>query len=79
MHLLSLILSWLILAAPSSGGAAWYDVWRSFDVDPLVAEAVVWPEMERYSRLQDVMETAANYGTYITTGGGPDFPWAFSR
>ena len=73
MHLLSLILSWLILAAPSSGGAAWYDVWRSFDVDPLVAEAVVWPEMERYSRLQDVMETAANYGTYITTGGGPDF------
>lgn len=73
MHLLSLILSLLILAAPSSGGAAWYDVWRSFDVDPLVAEAVVWPEMERYSRLQDVMETAANYGTYITTGGGPDF------
>ena len=73
MHLLSLILNLLILAAPSSGGAAWYDVWRSFDVDPLVAEAVVWPEMERYSRLQDVMETAANYGTYITTGGGPDF------
>ena len=34
---------------------------------------MVWPEMERYSRLQDVMETAANYGTYITTGGGPDY------
>ena len=63
----------LILAAPSSGGAAWYDVWRSFDVDPLLAESMVWPEMERYSRLQDVMETAANYGTYITTGGGPDY------
>ena len=29
--------------------------------------------MERYRRLQDFMETAANYGTYITTGGGPDF------
>ena len=61
------------MAAPSSGGAAWYDVWRSFDVDPQIAEAVVWPEMERYSRLQDLMETTANYGTYITTGGGPDF------
>ncbi len=63
----------MIATAPSSGGAAWYDVWRSFDVDPLVAEAVVWPEMERYSRLQDMMETTANYGAYVTTGGGPDF------
>ena len=53
--------------------ASWQDVWRSFDVDPQIAEAVVWPEMERYYRLQDVLETAANYGTYITTGGGPDF------
>ena len=42
-------------------------------MDPLVAESVVWPEMERYSRLQDWVESAANYGTYITTGGGPDF------
>ena len=42
-------------------------------MDPAIAEAVVWPEMERYQRLQDYMETAANYGTYITTGGGPDF------
>lgn len=33
----------------------------------------MWPEVERYSRLQDALETAANYGTYITTGGGPDF------
>ena len=75
----------MIAAAPSSGGAvpvipgpdrasaAWQDTWRSFDVDPLLAEAVVWPEMERYSRLQDLMETTANYGTYVTTGGGPDF------
>ena len=63
----------MIATAPSSGGAAWYDTWRSFDIDPLVAEAVVWPEMERYSRWQDAMETTANYGTYVTTGGGPDF------
>ena len=75
-----------MMAAPSSGGAAsrhpgiepgsraaWYDTWRSFDVDPQVAEAVVWPELERYERLQDLMETAANYGSYIATGAGPDF------
>ena len=42
-------------------------------MDPLLAEAVVWPEMERYSRWQDAMETLANYGTYITGGGGPDY------
>ena len=58
---------------PSEGGADRYDVWRSFDVDPLMADAVVYPETERYSGLQDVLETAVNYGTYITTGGGPDF------
>lgn len=62
------------MAASLSGGAAsWYDIWKGFDVDPMMAEAVVWPEMERYSRLQDFMETTANYGTYVTTGGGPDF------
>ena len=63
----------LLLAAPSSGGADWYDTWRSFDVDPLVAESVVWPEMVRYERLQDLVESAAVYGTYIRTGGGPDY------
>ena len=73
MHLQVLITALLILAAPSSGGADWYEVWRSFDVDPLIAEAVVWPELERYGRLQDLAETAAVYGTYITTGGGPDY------
>ncbi len=62
-----------MLTAPSTGGAAWYETWRSFDVDPLIAEAVVWPELERYARLQDLAETAAVYGTYITTGGGPDY------
>ena len=52
---------------------SWYEVWRSYDVDPLIAESVVWPEMERYSRLQDLIETSANYGTYIVSGGGPDY------
>ena len=57
MHLQVLALAFTLLAAPSSGGAAWYDVWRGLDVDPLIVESVVWPEMERYSRLQDLMET----------------------
>ena len=52
---------------------AWHEVWRSFDVDPKIAESVVWPELERYARLQDLMETGANYGTYSLSGGGPDF------
>ena len=63
----------MLTAVPSSGGAAWHSVWSGFDVDPRIAEAVVWPEVERYSRWQDALETAANYGTYIATGGGPDF------
>ena len=38
-----------------------------------MADAVVYPETERYFRLQDMLETAANYGEYILNGGGPDF------
>lgn len=53
--------------------ADWQEVWASFDVDPLIAEAVVWPEMERYGRLRDLAETAANYSAYINSGGGPDY------
>ena len=65
------------MAAVPSGAAAdrhaWHETWREFDVDPLVAESAVWPELERYTRLQDLAETAAVYGTYINTGGGPDY------
>ena len=59
-----------MLAAPSSGGAAyshpgldpgshtsWHEVWQGFDIDPQIAEAVVWSEMERYDRLQDALES----------------------
>lgn len=63
----------MLAAPPEEGAAVWYETWRGFDVDPLVAEAVVWPEMERYRRLQDLMETSANYGAYVATGAGPDF------
>lgn len=61
------------VAAEPVADPSWQETWRSFDVDPLIAEAVVWPETERYRKLQDLMETAANYGSYITNGKGPDY------
>ena len=79
MHLQALILAFSLFAAAPEGAAAsvvpieWQETWRALDVDPHLAEAVVFPEMERYRRLQDLMEKAANYGSYITTGGGPDY------
>ena len=53
---------------------AWYETWRSFDVDPCIAEAVVYPEMRRYDKMKDVLENAAVTGTYIRSGSaGFDF------
>ncbi len=72
-----------MLAAVSPSGAAarpsgpdlkeCHETWRSFDVDPSLAEAVVYPETQRYARLRDLMETTAVYGTYIATGQGADY------
>lgn len=62
-----------VVAAEPIADPSWQETWRTFDVDPLIAEAVVWPETERYRKLQDLMETAANYGSYITNGKGPDY------
>ena len=62
-----------VVTAEPVANPSWQETWRSFDVDPLLAEAVVWPETVRYRKLQDLMETAANYGSYITTGKGPDY------
>jgi len=73
VYLQTVVLALTLLSAPSSGGAEWYEVWRAFDLDPYIAESVVWPELERYDRLRDLAETAADYGGYITTGGGPDY------
>ena len=40
----------------------------------MIAEAVVWPEMQRYDRLQDYMETSAVTGSYVSKGSaGFDF------
>ena len=47
---------------------AWNEIWKAFDVDADVAEAIVFPEMLRYSIWQDQLETSAVKGTYVTMG-----------
>lgn len=75
MHLQAVIAAILLLAStPGGETASWYEVWRGLDVDPMIAEAVVWPEMQRYDRLQDYMETSAVTGSYVSKGSaGFDF------
>ena len=51
----------------------WRQTWRSLGVDPAVAESVVWPEMQRYSPMRDVVETAADYGFYVLGEDSPDY------
>jgi phage protein U len=53
---------------------AWSEIWIGFGVDPLLAEAVVFPEMVRYSTFQNVLETAATRALYQQMGSrGADF------
>ena len=53
---------------------AWNEIWTAMEVPADVAEAVVFPEMLRYSVLQDQLETSAVSGTYVTMGSkGFDF------
>lgn len=51
-----------------SESSAWQEIWRGFEVDSLLAEAVVFPEMVRYSKLQDYAETAAVRVRYAAFG-----------
>jgi len=46
----------------------WEKIWEGFNVPPDIAEAVVFPEIVRYSRIQDKAETAAVYGLYVANG-----------
>ena len=48
--------------------AAWYGLWSRMGICPEIAEAVVYPEILRYSTLQDIVESTLNYSTYVTTG-----------
>lgn len=64
----------VVIATLLAVNASWYEVWQKFDIDPTIAEAVVWPEMQRYDRLQDYMETTAVTGSYVSKGcAGFDF------
>ncbi len=54
--------------------ASWAEIWDGFGVDARVAEAVVFPEMVRYSALRDLAETAAVRALYQQRGSrGADF------
>lgn len=80
MHLQALIfLISILFAAPSLKDDAandycdhhrqeWQQVWREYDIDCGIAEAIVFPELIRYSLLQDKMETGAVKALYVTRG-----------
>lgn len=52
----------------------WYAEWRALDVSPEMAEAVIWPEVLRYSVIRDFLESTLNYSTYVRRGtDGFDF------
>lgn len=54
--------------------AAWSEVFTAFGVDAQMAEAVIFPELVRYSVLQDYAETAAVAGSYVLLGDkGADY------
>ena len=48
--------------------AAWKPLFEAFGVDARLAEAVVFPELIRYSRWQDEIEKVAVNGLYILQG-----------
>lgn len=73
-----IMLALAIVAAPIPAAAdgvreTWRQTWRSFGVDPAVAESVVWPEMLRYNVIRDLAETAADYGFYVLGEESPDY------
>ena len=48
--------------------AAWKPLFEAFGVDARLAEAIVFPELIRYSMWQDEIERAAVNGLYVTKG-----------
>lgn len=48
--------------------STWYKVWESLDVDPLECEAIIFPELIRYNRIFDVVETGALGSLYVRNG-----------
>lgn len=50
--------------------SGWQEIWRGFGVDSMLAEAVVFPEMVRFSKLQNQAETVALRLRYAAQGSG---------
>ena len=50
--------------------AEWKKIFEEFEVDADIAIAIVFPELIRYSRWQDAIETAAVNGLYVSGGKG---------
>lgn len=87
MHLqaLAALLLSIMLAAPSLKDDAaiayceehrseWRQVWEQYGVPCDIAEAVIFPELIRYSLFQDKMETGVVRSLYVSKGtGGCDF------
>ena len=48
--------------------AAWKPLFEEFGVDAHLAEAIIFPELIRYSKWQDEIETAAVNGLYVLQG-----------
>ena len=78
---MSLLLSLLLLILPSlppqaekaqnyieSHRAQWYVWWRPFEISPEEAEAVVYPEIVRYTVITDIVQKTLNYSTYVSMG-----------
>ena len=54
--------------------AAWGEIFSAFEVDADLAEAVIFPELIRYSALQDYAETTAVTSSYVPLGDkGADY------
>ena len=75
-----ILASWLGSAVPAAAAPpqrpvpeAWKEIWRIFDVDPALAESVVWPEMQQYSYMRDLLETGADSITSGARSGRMDF------
>lgn len=72
MKVLAIILA-LKLAGGVPVGSDWHATWRLFDVDPAIAESVVWPEMQLYCGMRDKLEASADYDSYVSGIGNFDF------
>lgn len=47
---------------------AWHAIWSGFDIPADVAEAVIFPELVRYNRIQDSFETSVLEASYPEDG-----------